>query len=221
MKRDPASEEERYRFFQRASELLPELYCMAYAICGTREAAEYALQLALIEAWGGDLRGQFGFREGLRHLLRDQAQARQEAEDPEWDALIEIEELAQETTATRRMAALKYGCGLSARRVAQRMGMRASEVRQSLDRLERRVMRRLPSGHRRRPDLYLSDAIARRFAAGDPGMPSAAAIYRAFAAEADEPGESRRLAGKVLRGVTFAVLAAMCAVLFWLIAVLI
>ena len=57
-------------FFGRVSPAIPELFNMAYAITGSFELSEYALQYTLVEAWNGESHGGMGFREGLRKTLK-------------------------------------------------------------------------------------------------------------------------------------------------------
>ena len=57
-------------FYSRVTPAIPELFNMAYAICGNYDLAEYSLQYTLMEAWMGEFHGGMGFREGLRNTLR-------------------------------------------------------------------------------------------------------------------------------------------------------
>ena len=57
-------------FYGRAVPVMPELFNMAYAICGNFDLAEYALQCALLEVWFGESHGGIGFKESLRNAVR-------------------------------------------------------------------------------------------------------------------------------------------------------
>lgn len=218
-------------FYSRVTPAIPELFNMAHAICGSYELAEYALQYTLMEAWLGESHGGMGFREGLRNTLRGVAleealEPRTDAAEFDWNGLAAdgddpvLAQLAQESVELRRMAALCYGCGLSAQRAAQLTGVSAGQVREALRRLERRVSRRLSAKERERADAALRKSIARQFAQADQGMPSLGAIYRSFASEAAETRRPSHLASRIVRRVLYAVLILVCAVVFWLAAAL-
>lgn len=218
-------------YFSRVTPAIPELFNMAHAICGNYDLAEYALQYTLMEAWIGEFHGGMGFREGLRNTLRsvalEEAQENR-AEPPEftWNGLAEdgddpaLRQLAQESLELRRMAALSYGCGLSAQRIAQLTGDSAGHVREALRRLERRVGRRLPARERRRADAALRRAVSKQMTRAGEDMPSMGAIYRSFAAEAAETRRPSHLAARIVRRILFAVLIVACGAVFWLTAAL-
>ena len=219
-------------FYSRVTPAIPELFNMAHAICGNYDLAEYSLQYTLMEAWVGESHGGMGFREGLRNTLRRVAldEALENRDDPPeftWNGLNAdgddpaLHQLAQESVELRRVAALSYGCGLSAQRIAQLTGSSAGQVREMLSRLERRVGRRLPAKERRRADAVLRRAVSKQLAQADEDMPSLGAIYRAFAAEAAETRRPSHLAARIVRRILFAVLIVACGAVFWLTAVLI
>lgn len=222
-----------HAFFSRVTPVVPELFNMAYAICGNYDLAEYVVQYTLMEAWIGESRGGMGFREGMRHTLRQVAmeEALEKRENPPeftWDALKGESEdpvlkmLARESLETRRAVALRAGCGLPLNRIAKLMGISAGRVREILDRFERSASRRLPEKDRaKRFDIRLYRAVGRAFDQADEGMPSLGVIYRTFEAEAQETRRPTHLAAKVFRRTLLVVLAAAMAVIFWLGAVLI
>lgn len=219
-------------YFSRATPAIPELYNMAYAICGSYDLAEYALQYALMEGWFGETHGGMGFREGLRNTLRQVAfeealEPRNQTPEFTWDGLTApsddpvLAQLSKESLETRRVVALRYGCGLSVGRVARVTGLTASKVRGILERFARSAGRRLPASQRRRFETHLARAVDRQFDLPDDSMPSLGALYRSFEAEASENRRPSHLASKVLKKVILCVLAALCALVFWLAAVLI
>ena len=218
-------------FYSRVTPVIPELFNVAHAICGNYDLAEYSLQYTLMEAWVGESHGGMGFREGLRNTLRRVAMEEalgNRADPPEftWNGLTDggddpvLQQLAQESAELRRMAALSYGCGLSVQRIAQLTDAPAGQVREALQRLERRVGRKLPARDRRRADAALRHAVSKQLARADEDMPSLGAIYRSFAAEAAETRRPSHLAARILRRVLFAVLIVVCGLVFWLAAVL-
>lgn len=219
-------------YFGRVLPAIPELFNMAYAICGNFEQAEYSLQYALTEAWTGEFHGGMGFREGLRNTLREVAleeALRQDEDAPEftWDALTNpgddalLQLLAQESAETRRAAALRYGCGLSVSRIARLMGVSAGEIRETLERLCRKASRRLEAADRRRAEALLARSVRRAFSQADASMPSLSAVYRTFAAEAAEVARPKHWMAKGVRFALYMLLLLVCAAVFWLMAALI
>jgi len=219
-------------FFSRVTPAIPELFNMAYAICGNFDLAEYALGCTLMEAWNGETHGGMGFREGLRNTLRRVAceaalGERGAAQEKTWDGLAEesddplLKLLAAESAETRRAAALRYGCGLPAARIARLTGLSQARVKELLERLGRAAARRLPPQERRHAEQRLAKAIRREFERAGEDMPSLGLIYRSFEAEAAETRRPRHLTSRILKRLLAGVLAVLCALLFWLAAVLI
>lgn len=219
-------------FFSRITPAIPELFNMAYAICGSYDLAEYALQYTLVEAWNGESHGGMGFREGLRNTLRRVALAEAlhgdgGANQFSWDGLTAAGDdpvmtlLAAEDDDVRRAVALRYGCGMPAAKSARLMGMSAAKVKELLNRFERTAVRRLPPSERRRFEQRLAKSVRRAFGMANEDMPSLGAIYRSFEAEALEKHRPKRLVSRIVKRLLIALLAALCALLFWLAAVLI
>lgn len=219
-------------FFGRVTPTVPELFNMAYAICGNFDLAQYALGCTLMEAWNGDVHGGMGFREGLRNTLRRVAVEaalgeRGSASEMTWDALSGESDdplmrlLAAESTEVRRTAALRYGCGLSLARIARLTGVSQVRAKELLERFERAAVRRLPPQERRHAEQRLAKAVRREFERAGEDMPSLGLIYRAFEAEAAETRRPRHLASRVFKRLLAGLLAVLCALLFWLAAVLV
>jgi len=217
--------------FGRMQPMLPELFNMAYAICGNREQAEYALHYTLVEAWTEESHGGVGFREGLRNTLRSVAceealKASEAAPEFTWNGLTGESEdgilavLAAENVEIRRILALRCGCGLSVSRTARIMNLSVGQAQDLLDRFERTVRRRLFPGDRRSCEGLIARSVRQAFRQTDPAMPSTGAIYRTFAAEASETQRPSHLVARILRRVFYALAAVVCALLFWLMAVL-
>lgn len=218
-------------YFGRVTAAIPELFNMAHAICGNCDQAAYALQYTLVEAWLGDGHG-VGFREGMRYTLRGVAldavrDARAEPQPAEFtwkgfsasgDSVLAL--IAQEPLETQRMLALRYGCGLSAKRIAWLTGVPAGRVREALRRFERRAARQSPARAKGRAEVRIVRAVRRAFAHPDAAMPSMGAIYRAFEAEAAEVRKPKHLAARVARRIAYVLLVALCAVIFWFAAAL-
>jgi hypothetical protein len=94
-------------------------------------------------------------------------------------------------------------------------------VKELLGRFERHAARRLRPQEVRRFEARLSKAVGKAFGVQSDEMPSLGVIYRAFEADALETRRPRRLVSKMIRRVLIAVLMVVCAVVFWLAAVLI
>ena len=218
-------------YFDRVKPAIPELFNMAHAICGSREQAVYALQCALVDAWLGESHGGVGFREGLRYALRgvalEEALGADEAQEFTWNGLLAGGDpisalIAQEPLGTRRALALRYGCGLSAAKIARLTGGTAGGVREAVGKFERRALRQIPdAGGRGGREARIARAVRRAMARPDASMPSMSAIYRAFAAEAAQTRRPRHLAARAVRRVLYALLVGLCALAFWLMAALI
>ena len=218
-------------YFGRVTPAIPELFNMAHAICGSRELAVYALQYALVEAWLGEGHGGVGFREGLRYTLRGIAiegalGARAGEGEFTWNGLSGgddpvISLIAQEPLPTQRALALRYGCGLPAAKIARLTGSSAGRVRELLRRFERRAARQLGARGKGRCEAQIARAVRRTLGRPDAAMPSMSAIYRAFASEAAETRRPKHLAVRIVRRILYAVLILLCALVFWLAAVLI
>ena len=219
-------------FFTRVTPAIPELFNMAYAICGNYDLAEYVLQFTLMETWSGDSHGGMGFREGMRNTLRRVAveealEPRENALEFTWDGLAEggddpvLRLLAQESTETRRAVALRYGCGLPAAKIARLMGVSTNRVKELTDRFSRNAGRSLAAEERHRFEQKLAKTVDRAFDRASAEMPSLGLIYRSFEAEALETRRPKHLASKLVKRVLAAALAVVCALLFWLAAVLI
>lgn len=221
-----------YSCYNRLSPAIPELFSMAYAICGNVRLAEYALQVTLTDTWLGERRGGIGFREGLRNRIRREAlyalqdTAAEEIETT-WDGLTEdhgdplLSMIVQENAEIRRILALRYGCALSGRKISRITGVAAEQVRESIHRFERRVRRRLSVGERRRLEALVTQKVRHAFSEPDPRMPSMGAIYRVFASDAAEIRRPSHLASRMIRKGIYVLLVLLCAVVFWLSAVLI
>ena len=218
-------------FYNRVTPAIPELFNMAYAICGNYDLAEYALQYTLMEAWLGASHGGMGFREGLRNTLRRVAleeamDPRESAPEMTWDGLTAdsddplLKLLARESTETRRAAALRYGCGLNAARIARLTGQSPGRVRELLTRFERAAAGKLPAQQRGRVEAGLARSVRRAFDRADEEMPSLGALYRGFEAEALETVRPSHWASRLVKRALCAVLAVVCALAFWLAAVL-
>lgn len=217
-------------FYSRVTPILPELFNMAHAICGNYDLAEYALQCALLEIWFGESHAGIGFKENLRTAVRRFSAAEltemdERSSEITWNELenvgddLMLETLAAESTEVRRIAALKYGCGLSASKIARLMNTSTGSINDALLRLEKRTRRR--SGiSARRYEAEMTASIRSEFKHSE-NMPAPGAIYRAFAAEASQVQRPNGWLSRLLKRIAALLLALLCAFVFWLAAALI
>jgi len=218
-------------FYSRVTPVIPELFNMAYAICGSYDLAEYVLQYTLVEVWNGESHGGMGFREGLRNTLKRVAMAvalhGEGKQAFSWDGLTDAGDepvmalLAVEDDDVRRAVALRYGCGLPAAKSAKLMGLTPARIKEMLSRFERSAARRMPLSERRGFEQRLAKAVRRAFSMAGEDMPSLGTIYRSFETEAMEAHRPKRLISRIVKRLLAAMLAVLCALLFWLMAVLV
>lgn len=216
-------------WFKRVEPLYPELFNTAHVICGNYDQAELALRGAILDAWSESAEGGMGFREKLRGALREEAleQLKSDADtDFTWPGFSETgsdaiqKQLNRESLENQRILMLRHGVGLSAGRIARLTDMTATQVRSVLDRFESRCKRSLPVSERSRFDA-LFGRIAKRQLASRAGVPHPASVYRAFEAEASRLELPEHRVSRVIFRILVLLMALVCAVLFWLFAVLV
>ena len=218
-------------WFRRIDPIYPELFNMAHVICGNYDLAEYALRSAILEVWSQNADSGMGFREKLRGTLRAEALriANEEGEEGAeftWpgfsagagDELLRL--AGRESPEVQRMLMLRYGIGMSPSQIARLTGTTAAQVRTALDRFESRCRRSLSSQERSRFDA-LFGRLARQQLASRSGIPHPSAVYRAFEAEASGLQVSEHRVTQVVFRLLMLAMAVVCAVLFWLFAVLV
>lgn len=226
--------EEYQLYFSRLRPIYAQLFNMAHAITGNCDQAEYCLQYALTDCWalGCAAASHHGFREDLRNMVvrvacksalsHEGAQA-----EFDWDGLqiadtdsLLPRQIAQEPMENRRILALRYGCGLSARRIAQLCGTDARRIQTQLRRFEARVRHRLPPAQRRRCESLISRSVRSQLALPSPQAPELGKVFRAFQADAASINRPSRLPVRILHGALAVLLGILCVAAFWLAAVL-
>ena len=227
-----AEHEEIQLYFSRIRPIYHQLFNLAHAITGNRERAAYCLQYAMQDCWtAGDASiGIHGLRESLRSSVVHAALKDEPVDerDLDWDGLrAETENndpllrtIAQEGNDLRRMLAMKYGCGLSNRRIARVLDMDTSRVQTLLRRFEVRTKRRLSTADRRRYEICIMRAVRGHLTLATPYAPEMAITFRTFQADAATANRPSRLPARILRIILAAVLALFCMGAFWLAAVL-
>lgn len=219
-----------HAFFSRVTPLLPELFAMAHAICGSYDLAEYALQVVLLDVWKGNPQSSVSFREHLKRTLRriaceEALELRSRTDETTWNGFTaeggglsrQITELDVEQ---QRLLALHYGCGLSISDVGALIGHSPSQTRVLLKQLQQKLFSDLPATNGRSPEQLLRRWTSQQLAAGNIAMPSASTIYRTFSAEAANVRKAGGHIHKLLHAALCALLLLLCALVFWLSAIL-
>lgn len=218
-------------WFRRVEPIYPELFNAAHAMCGNYDLAEYALRSAILEVWLQNAGSGMGFRERLRAAVRREAfsaalSPESAGADFTWPGIAArgddpiLQQAAQERPETQRVLMLRYGCGLSLRGVAQLTGVQPGQARAAAERFEARCRRSLPRQERSRADAQISRSLRRALARTLTGIPGPAQVYRAFESEAAGMEVSGHRFSRGFGRVMAALLALLCAALFWLIAVI-
>lgn len=225
----PESEEFQL-YFNRIRPIYHQLFNLAHAVSGSSERAEYCLQYAMLDCWsaGEATASSHGFRESLRSSAVRIALKSVSDAAPDWDGLrngIEssdplLRAIAQEGNELRRILALKYGGGLSTRRIARAMDIDLNRVQTLLRRFEARTKRKLSGADSRKYDLLLIRAVRSQLNLPSPQAPEMGAVFRSFQADAESVIRPNRLPARILHAVLAVILALICMGAFWLAAVL-
>lgn len=217
-------------WFKRVEPIYPELFNTAHAICGNYDQAEYALRCAILEVWAQNTEGGMGFREKLRSAVRGEAMEALRASGGDraeftWKGFSPVGgNLAQQACAeridTQRVLMLRHGLGMTPGRIAQLTGQSAAQVRDTLERFEARCRRTMSSQDRSRFGALFA-RVARQQLSSRVGIPHPATVYRAFEAEAAGLRVSEHRVSRVVYHLLALIMALLCAILFWLFAVLV
>lgn len=225
--------EELRAWFKGVQPVYVELFNAAYVMCGNFDMAEYALRSAIMEVWLQGVSGGMGFRERLRSALRREAFEAALSEEGlaaefTWPGLSGAREddaitaqLIQERVETQRLVLLRHGCGLNPRSIARLTGLAQSLVRSELRRFTTRCRRKLSGQDRSRVERLTERDAKRLLSQRWPYLPPPSQVYRAFEAEAANAHVSGHRVSRVVGGVLMGLTALLCAVAFWLFAVLV
>lgn len=220
-------------WFRRVEPMIPELFNAAYAMCGNHELAAQALYAAVLELWVLGVAPGMGFRERARAILREEAfdiVSSPQAKGAEftWPGLPELKpagpilrQIRQERVELQRVILLRYGCGLSVRSIRTLTGASPSRMRAALERFEARCRRSVNGADRNRVEGQIVQCCQQLLTRGRDGVPSAARVYRAFEAEASRTEAVSHRLPQIVGRVLLVAMAACCAVLFWVFAVLV
>lgn len=229
--------EDPHGFIERVRPMYDELFQCAFALTGNLELAEYVLRSALLEAFlrRGEWRERMSFHEGIAYALRAVAMAELRrirsvgGFELDWTLPSGVnltgEEAAlrdrveRESPRTQRLMLLTYGCGLKAVQAGQALSLSAPGVKEGQRRLLSRLQR--ASGLGRREIEARMEALSEKLLLTPcPEAPACSQMLRAFERDAQGQSGRRTSAGRVA-SVTFLIVGALlCALLFWLLTVL-
>lgn len=230
------SREERdiQNFSKRIQPSIRYFYRAAYAITADRQMAEYVLGNALVDSYlrGTAPSGNLGFRDSILAIIREKALAQLKAEpgEDEWDGLPALpqsgdrlaELVLREPLETQRMIVLRYGCALTIGEISTLMGLDHGAVQDTLSRSRLHMERllnneKLPS----RPfDKLAMRAVRRLMNSESDDQIDVSYLLHNFEMELRGRHRRRRVIRKAVRWLLLTLFALICAVILWLIAVL-
>ncbi len=236
-------------FLQKVSPFYNEFFQAAYAIMGNIDLAGFVIQNTLLEAYlrRKDWRDRMSFREGVMYCIRlvgmtELRNVRREGVyeqnwpgfDTEWDGgasdgVVGMRGLImKEATDSQRMLVLKQGCGLKNNQIAEVMQISENEVKRRLRGCDARLKRRWEQLAQREKsigkNLYfervLRSAVRQEMAHPNENTPDASSVFLVFESDVEGARTKRHSFGHYLAAVLCIVGVAVCAFLFWLIAIL-
>ncbi len=224
-------------FIERVRPAYDELFQCAYALTGNLDLAEYVLRSALLEAYlrRGEWRERMSFHEGIAYALRAVALAELKriravgGYELDWvlpsGASLTPEEatllgrVERESPRTQRLMLMTYGCAMKITQTAQVLSMSVPGVREAQRRLLSRLTRSTRLG-RREMEARLEALSEKLLVTPCPDAPACGQMLRAFERDAQGQTGRKASAGRVV-GMTFLISGALlCALLFWLLTVL-
>ena len=233
----PRAIDDPHAFVERIRPVYDELFQCAYALTGNLELSEYVLRSALLEAFlrRGEWRERMSFHEGVAYALRAVALTELRrirgvgGYELDWtlpegvnltsgEAALR-ERLSRESVRTQRLTLLLYGCAMKQSQTAQVLSLSVPGVYEAQRRLLARFQRAARLG-RREMESHLESLSEKLLKTPCPDAPGCGALLRAF--ERDTQGQTgRRASAGHVAGMTFLVAGAiLCAILFWLLTVL-
>lgn len=213
-------------YFDRVAPMIPELFHIAYAVCGNADSAEYALIYALMDVWLSESRGSIAMREALRNAVREAALEDRDESGAEctWDGRDFSENpllkpLERESAMTRRIIVLRAGCNVGFSAIADLLEISSAEAKREFERFKREWAQ-ISDVSPRNTDL-LSKKVRRQMQTPSRAQPDTERIFKGFAENALQTAQPRHIVSRILRGCLEAAAIAVCAFLFWLICILI
>ena len=129
--------------------------------------------------------------------------------------------MRQEKAELQRLILLRYGCGLSVRSIGALTGVPSARLRTALERFETRCRRCVNAADRGRVEALIAQCCQQALTRSRADAPSAARVYRAFEAEASRSEAVSHRLPQILGRILLLAMALLCAVLFWVFAVLV
>ena len=225
----------------RLKPLYGEMFRAAYAIIGNRDLAEFVLKNAVREAYlrRREWRDRMNFREGvlaavrlvgltdLRHIRRKGSY------ELDWEgfslncpeSLGSSEQklyavLAKQPVQTRRLMTLRHGCGLKERQISEILNLKPAQVHEELTGCAARMERVLGKSSSYGLEKMLKRVMRAEMSRPGEDMGEMGAVLRSFERDVENV-TSRRFSVGHWVGIVLGVLGALvCAVLVWLIAIL-
>ncbi len=224
-------------FIERVRPMYDELFQCAFALTGNLELAEYVLRSALLEAYlrRGEWRERMSFHEGIAYALRAVAMTELRriravgGFEVDWTLPEGVnltgEEMAlrsrveREPLRTQRLMLLTYGCAMKTSQTAQALSLSVPGIKEGQRRLLSRLQRASGLG-RREMEARMETLSEKLLASPCPDAPACGQMLRAFERDAEGQTGRKASAGRVA-SVTFLFIGAiLCALLFWLLTVL-
>lgn len=228
-------------YIEKLRPMYVELFRLAHAIVGNLELAEFVLRKAVYEAYNRrvEWRERMSFAEGLTQTVRMVAlnelssirsvgSFENDWVPPEIPFEASIDQRALMTRVLRepptliRELMLYYGCGLKISQIAQVMGEKPAEVKEALNRFRSRLERsRMHKGGKHVMEDSLERLLILLLQSSDDDIPDSGVVFRAFERDADASPRGRMEIGRALAIGLVSLGALVCALMFWLVAVLI
>jgi len=224
---------DRQEFLHSVRPLTGSLFNVAHVITGNCELAELATQEALTDVFLAkkQRRGAANLRAELLRSTRSFAlmelRRREKNTELDWRGFSNSEEsgpfiarLSEEPIEAQRAMALRFGCGLNIKNISDAMGLSVDTARdlikESLSHLEKVSKRERSHPIEREAAHEIKRYLSRPgSAASDPG-----AILRYFEQTAADIAPSKRLLNTAFRWFFMTLGIIICAVTFWVLAVL-
>jgi DNA-directed RNA polymerase specialized sigma24 family protein len=226
-----------HSFIERVRPVYDELFQCAYALTGNLELAEYVLRSALLEAFlrRCEWRERMSFHEGIAYALRAVALTELKriravgGYELDWslpaganlthDEAALRDRLSRESVRTQRVTLLLYGCAMKPTQAAQALSLSVPGIREAQRRLISRFQRALRLG-RREMESRMESLSEKLLSSPCADAPGCGEMLRAFERDAQGQASRKTSAGHVA-GMTFLIAGALlCAILFWLLTVL-
>lgn len=220
-----------------------ELFRMAHVIVGNLELAEYVLRKAVYEAYRrrGEWRERMSFEEGLQQTVRMVSLTELQSiravgsfesdwappelpPDADQDQRALLARVQRETPELVRALMLYYGCGLKVGQIAQIMDEKPSDVKESLFRFRRRLERsrvHFQQAAKHAMEDQLEHLLLTLLGVPGEDVPDSGVVFRAFERDAHAAPRARKPISHIVAALLVIGGALVCALMFWLVAVLI